>query len=121
VSGCTGPPFIHIRGFVDNMEEYISASDFVVGKAGANFTFEALNLQKPVIHNAWVINEAGTKDFVVENGFGFAARSAHELHDLLIKISADKEILNRCYKRIKESRIVNGVEKLADFIVSHLN
>jgi UDP-N-acetylglucosamine:LPS N-acetylglucosamine transferase len=121
VAGFTGPPFIHIRGFVDNMEEYLAASDFVVGKAGANFTFEALNLNKPVIHNAWVINEAGTKDFVVENGFGFAARSARELHDLLLKISADRRILKRCYEKIKGSKIINGVEKLADFIVSHLN
>jgi 1,2-diacylglycerol 3-beta-galactosyltransferase len=119
VSGFTGPPFIHIKGFVNNMEEYISASDFVVGKAGANFTFEALNLNKPVIHNAWVINEAGTKDYVVKNGFGYAAKSAHELHDLLLRISGDREILKRCHEKIKESKIVNGVEKLAEFIVSH--
>ncbi|MEJ2662894.1 MAG: glycosyltransferase [Spirochaetia bacterium] len=121
VSGFTGPPFIRIRGFVDNMEEYVSASDFVVGKAGANFTFEALNLEKPVIHNAWVINEAGTKDFVVKNGFGFAAQSAHELHDLLIRISNDREILKLCNERIRSFGIENGVEKLGDFIVSHSN
>ncbi len=121
IIGCQGPPYIHVRGFVDNMEEYISASDFVVGKAGANFTFEALNLKKPVIHNAWVINEAGTKDFVVDNGFGFAARKAHDLHDLLVKISSDYTVLERCNTNIARYGITNGVEKLADFIISHLN
>jgi processive 1,2-diacylglycerol beta-glucosyltransferase len=115
------PPYIHIRGFIDNMEEYISASDFVVGKAGANFTFEALNLEKPVIHNAWVINEAGTKDFVVNNGFGFAARDAHDLHNLLVKISSDHRVIERCNTNIKEYGITNGVDKLAGFIISHSN
>ncbi|MBN1798530.1 MAG: glycosyltransferase [Spirochaetales bacterium] len=121
IVGGKSPPYIHIRGFVDNMEEYIAASDFVVGKAGANFTFEALNLKKPVIHNAWVVNEAGTKDFVVNNGFGFAAGNAYDLHDLLVKIAADNAVIKRCNTNIKEYGIKNGVGKLADFIISHLN
>jgi processive 1,2-diacylglycerol beta-glucosyltransferase len=119
VTGFNGPPFIHIRGFVNNMEEYIAASDFVVGKAGASFTFEALNLKTPIIHNTWIINEAGTKDFVVNNGFGFAAKDASELHDLILKISLDFSILEECKARIREFGIINGVEKLARFIISH--
>ena len=120
VKGFAGPPYIYVKGFVHNIEKYLIASDFMVGKAGANFTFEALRLGKPVIHNAWVHNEIGTKDFVVDNGFGFAADTPWDLHSLILKIVKDKRILNECKKRIAGHKIINGTAQLSDFIINQV-
>ena len=42
-------PNLHVRGFVDNMADYIAASDVVVGKTGPTITYEVLAVGRPML------------------------------------------------------------------------
>jgi 1,2-diacylglycerol 3-beta-galactosyltransferase len=60
-----------VRGFVNNMNEYMSACDCVITKAGPGTIAEALISGLPVLLNGFIpCQEAGNVSFVLENGVG---------------------------------------------------
>ena len=96
-------------GFVTNMNTWISASDLVLGKAGAASTFEPLVLGRPIFHTSYAaFNEKTNIDFCIEQGIGAYVDTPQELvkrlrsyvndpqplSDLSVKIQALNSSLN---------------------------
>lgn len=62
---------VQIRGFVDNMQEWMAASDCVITKAGPGTIAEALICGLPILLSGFIPGqEEGNVSYVVENGVG---------------------------------------------------
>jgi 1,2-diacylglycerol 3-beta-galactosyltransferase len=62
---------VHVKGFVNNMSEWMTASDCIVTKAGPGTIAEALIRGLPIFLYGFLPGqEAGNVPFVVENGVG---------------------------------------------------
>jgi 1,2-diacylglycerol 3-beta-galactosyltransferase len=62
---------MHIKGFVNNMSEYMASSDCVISKAGPGTIAEAMICGVPIILNGCVpCQEEGNIPFVIENQVG---------------------------------------------------
>ncbi len=60
-----------VCGFVDNMEEWMAASDCVITKAGPGTIAEALICRLPILLSGFIPGqESGNVSYVVENGVG---------------------------------------------------
>lgn len=64
--------YLHVYGFVDNMETLMAASDVIISKAGPGTIMEAVAMRRPlIITEAVGIQETGNIDFVVNNRLGY--------------------------------------------------
>lgn len=62
---------VQVCGFVDNMEEWMAASDCVITKAGPGTIAEALICGLPILLSGFIPGqESGNVSYVVENGVG---------------------------------------------------
>ena len=62
---------VQVCGFVDNVQEWMAASDCVITKAGPGTIAEALICGLPILVSGFIPGqEAGNVSFVVENGVG---------------------------------------------------
>ena len=62
---------VQVSGFVDNMQEWMAASDCVITKAGPGTIAEALICGLPILVSGFIPGqEAGNVSYVVENGVG---------------------------------------------------
>lgn len=108
-------------GFVSNMNEFILASDFVVGKAGPATTLESLVLHRPVIHIAYLPQEAGIMRLVAQNKLGWFAPSPQKLLAIVESIIDDPAVLDEARRRIAAYGFSNGSVEIANYIVELLN
>ncbi|OGI15620.1 hypothetical protein A3K63_04245 [Candidatus Micrarchaeota archaeon RBG_16_49_10] len=86
-------PKIVLKGFTDRMDEFMAASDVVMGKAGPNMIFESVASRKPFIaitHNA---NEEGNLDLIRNFGIGWVAERRKTASGLIKKIAKTPEVL----------------------------
>lgn len=70
---CAGYPYVDfIRpGFVHNVNEYLTAADIQIGKAGANALMESIYLQRPCMITDLLYAATATRDFFAENQVGW--------------------------------------------------
>jgi UDP-N-acetylglucosamine:LPS N-acetylglucosamine transferase len=101
---------IKIFGFVENMQEFIQASDVVLGKPGASQTFECLIKKKPIIYNTYMENELSTMNFVLENKYGWYTPKVNEFVKLLKKLIKNSSLVN------KASSKISGIKTCSDDI-----
>ena len=70
-----------IRGFVDNMEQWMVACDAIVTKAGPGTIAESLICGLPIMLNGFIpCQEAGNVPFVVDNKVCACSLSASSPH-----------------------------------------
>ncbi|PNW74102.1 hypothetical protein CHLRE_13g585301v5 [Chlamydomonas reinhardtii] len=66
-----GHPLLHVRGFVDNIHEWMGACDAIITKAGPGTIAEALIAGLPILLNGNVpCQEEGNIPYVVDNRVG---------------------------------------------------
>lgn len=107
---------LKVFGFVNDIEEFIAASDIVLGKPGASQTFEVLIKNKPIIYSSYLRNELPTLEFVVENKFGWYVKNEKDFISLLEEIQKNPEILSDTSKKIKKFKIKSCSDKIARFL-----
>lgn len=111
---------LKVLGFVDNMQEYIKASDIIIGKPGASQTFEVLIKNKPIIYTSYIKNEYHTLDFIVKNELGWYVKNKEEMIELLDKIQKNTDILKKVSEKIRKLKLKSGSYEIASFIVSRI-
>ena len=62
---------VHVAGFVDNIYDYLRASDVVVGKAGINAMLEAIYLRRPFLVTTVYYSVADAAHYVVTHDIGW--------------------------------------------------
>ena len=109
-----------LLGFVDNMDVLITACDVFLGAGGANLTFEALAVGRPLILTLTTPNIRGTIDYVVRNGFGWHCTREGEIVPLVKRLRETPRLLEEAERRIADAGIRSGTPELAGYLVGLL-
>jgi 1,2-diacylglycerol 3-beta-galactosyltransferase len=113
-----GPTNLLPQGFITNMQEWIAASDLVLGKAGAATTFEALVMNRPIFHTSYVAyNEKTNVDFCIEKGIGKYVPEPKMLVELLEPLTKDKMPLEYLSQKIADLNLKPGTLEIAKYLV----
>jgi processive 1,2-diacylglycerol beta-glucosyltransferase len=96
-------------GWIDNMPEVLSACDIVFGKAGPNFLFDVVAVQKPFVAITHVGGqEDGNIDLIKKKKLGWIKEKNSELVDFLYKYLDNPKYFQEKYKKsIKKEALVN--------------
>lgn len=85
---------IYIIPYTQRMELYLGASDLVVSKAGPNFLFENIHLQKPFLALGCIPGqEEGNLDFITSAKIGWYLDNPKDYIKLIKDIIKDRSIL----------------------------
>ena len=108
---------IHALGFVNNINELISISDFCFIKPGPATTWEVLSFKKPIIfYRSAQLSEVGNIKFVRKNNIGYFVgnhpKKFIQILDTLINGSA----LEECRANYSKINIENGSNLIAFFL-----
>ncbi len=82
---------LHTPGFVDNIQDYIFASDVQAGKAGANALMESLYLKRPFLVSNLLYAALPTKDFMQRHKVGWTEDSVKEQVSIFQAYDGDKK------------------------------
>jgi len=86
------PGFVlHTPGFVDNIQDYIFASDVQAGKAGANSLMESLYLKRPFLVSNLLYAALPTKEFMQRHKVGWTEDSVPEQVSIFQAYDKDKQ------------------------------
>lgn len=78
-----------VLGHVENVEDYMHAADFFIGKPGPNCVSEALSAGLPVIVESTFFTlpqERYVADWVAEKGVGLKIKHYHQINDFIQQI-----------------------------------
>ena len=107
------------QGFIDNMPDWLAASDLVLGKAGAASTFEPLSLGRPIFHTSYVAyNEKTNIEYCEEKELSKYISKPDELVSFLKSVISDRGILKRYEKNIENENIKPGTLDIAEHLVT---
>lgn len=81
---------LHTPGFVDNIQDYIFASNVQAGKAGANALMESLYLKRPFLVSNLLYAALPTKDFMLRHKVGWTEDSVPEQVAIIKAYEQDK-------------------------------
>ena len=114
-------PNVTIRGFVNNMCDYIAATDIVVGKAGWISLYEAMIARKPtIIFDVIPGQEQPNADFVERHKVGEVITSPADVIDRVMYYLQQPEALKPFKKNFADLDLdPHADEKIADFIVEN--
>ena len=106
----------HVFGFVDNMEELMTAADIIVGKAGPGTIMEAATLSRKLILTGAVgRQEEGNLLFSERLGLGVHLADTESICNYLRQSSShpDEVTVN-----MGSSKLLAGTEQIADIILN---
>ncbi len=110
-----------VLGFVTNMEEYVSASDLMMGKSGLSFMFESFIYKKPIIITQCLKNEEPALKAFLKEKVCWYRKKPKQAYELVTKILKDKGGYNDYVKNIENLSIDNGSDEIAQFLLNLLN
>jgi processive 1,2-diacylglycerol beta-glucosyltransferase len=110
---------IKIFGFIGNLDEYMSASDLILTKAGGLTVSECLIKNLPMVINDIIPGqEEDNVNYAQKNGVGIKAESAKDSISAINELLSHPEKLAAMRENCKKIAKPNAASDLADFIVS---
>ncbi|KAL6770016.1 MGD1 [Auxenochlorella protothecoides x Auxenochlorella symbiontica] len=115
---------VHVKGFVDNMPEFMFASDIMITKAGPGTISEALICGLPMILNAYIpCQEEANIPYVVENEVGLFERNPHKVALIVKGWLGDqagqlRAMAQRCRKLGQPDALFNIVRELSSMVAA---
>jgi UDP-N-acetylglucosamine:LPS N-acetylglucosamine transferase len=111
---------LRVEGFVENMAEYLAASDVFVGKAGPSSVYEALAVGRPVLASGYAgLNELGVVQFIENRGLGRHVRTTAALTREVHRYAGDPGLLEEVAWRCRELNLAFSTERFAHHIVRY--
>lgn len=96
------PVSVVVKGFVDNMSEWMAASDLIVSKAGPGTIAEALIRGLPIVLSGFLPGqEAPNVKYVTDAGVGAFSRDPETIADIVADWVADPDELAERSRRAK--------------------
>jgi 1,2-diacylglycerol 3-beta-galactosyltransferase len=115
-----GTERLRVEGFVENMAEYLAASDVFVGKAGPSSVYEALAVGRPVLASGYAgLNELGVVQFIENEGLGCYVRTTATLAREVRRYAGDPALLEEIERRCQELNLAAATERFAHHIVGY--
>ncbi len=113
---------IVVVGFVDNVNEYLYASDIIVGRAGINTLVEAFYVHRPFLITELVYTVMPSADYVTAHAVGWNCNRNRELQiEVLKKCILDKGYFLSIEKNFDSIPIEFDAAKLARMILSDVD
>jgi UDP-N-acetylglucosamine:LPS N-acetylglucosamine transferase len=111
---------LRVEGFVENLAEYLAASDVFVGKAGPSSVYEALAVGRPVLASGYAgLNELGVVRFVDGQGLGRHVRTNAALVREVRRYAGDRALLEEISRRCRGLDLASSTERFAHHIVRY--
>lgn len=111
---------LRIEGFVENMAEYLAASDVFVGKAGPSSVYEALAVGRPVLATGYTgLNELGVARYIEREGLGCYVRTTGQLAREVRRYAEDPGLLEQVARRCGALNLACKTERFAHHIVRY--
>ena len=111
---------LRVEGFVENMAEYLAASDVFVGKAGPSSVYEALAVGRPVLTTGYAgLNELGIARYIERDGLGRYAKDNEVLVREVRRFADDPALLEEVARRCRELDLAKTTERFAHHIVRY--
>ncbi len=107
---------LHAKGFVTNMQEFMEASDLMMGKSGISFTFESLIYNKPIIFTQTLPNETAALRYFVEKETAWYEQTPRKAFRRVMYLLENMDVFRRYKKNIEKLNIRNGSEDIANFL-----
>ncbi|HEV3476193.1 MAG TPA: glycosyltransferase [Rubrobacteraceae bacterium] len=115
-----GKDGLRVEGFVENMAEYLAASDVFIGKAGPSSVYEALAVGRPVLASGYAgLNEMGVVRFIENEGLGCHVRTTAALAREVRRYAGDPALLEEVARRCRELNLASRTEQFAHHIVRY--
>jgi 1,2-diacylglycerol 3-beta-galactosyltransferase len=106
-----------VRGFVDNMADWLRCADIVVGKAGPGTIAEAACCAAPLVLTSYLPGqEEGNAEFVVQAGAGSYAPTPRGLAGEIARLRADPAALDAMRAAAARSGRPRAAADIADLI-----
>ena len=116
----TGKSSLRIEGYVEDMAEYLAASDVFVGKAGPASVYEAIVAGRPALVTGYAgLNEVGVARLVEERGLGRYVGTPGELSEEVRRYALDSALLEEVARRCRELDPAAATERLAHYVVRY--
>ena len=110
---------IIVVGFVNNVNEYLYASDIIVGRAGINTLIEAFYVRRPFLITELVYTVMPSADYVVSHKVGWNCNRNKTLQiEVLQRCLTDKQYFSSIEKNFDSIPIVFDAAELAKMILS---
>jgi UDP-N-acetylglucosamine:LPS N-acetylglucosamine transferase len=111
---------LRIEGFVENLAEYLAASDVFVGKAGPASVYEALVVGRPALVTGYAgLNEVGVARFIENRRLGRYIETPDMLVEEVRRYASDPALLEEVARRCREMDLAAATERLAHYIVRY--
>ena len=111
---------LRVEGFVENMAEYLAASDVFVGKAGPSSVYKALAVGRPVLASGYAgLNELGVTRFIEREGLGHHVRTNAALVREVRRYAGDPALLEEVARRCRKLDLASSTERFAHHIVNY--
>ncbi len=105
-------------GFTTNIEEYMCASDCMVGKCGGISTTESLCAKLPLISISKLAEqELANLKFLSDKNACFVIDSKHKLNKIIDEIILNPKLLEEKQKNIDNLRKPNALRDICDFMI----
>lgn len=114
-------PKVRIFGFVDNIDEYMDASDLILTKAGGLTVSECLAKGLPMVINDIIpAQEEDNVDYLIKNKAGIDARSEKSSIDGILKLLFDSSRLQEMKQNCRSIAKPDAAKEIVDFVVSKI-
>src|SRR5918997_2591185 len=111
---------LRVEGFVENLAEYLAASDVFVGKAGPSSVYEALAVGRPVLASGYAgLNELGVARFIEGRDLGRHVRTTAALVREVRRYAGAPALLEEVARRCRELDLATSTERFAHHIVCY--
>lgn len=109
-----------VKGFINNMNDYIAASKIVISKPGGLTTTEITAMNKPLIHMMPIPGvEDYNANFFASNKMSLRANNLNEVIESAKKLLNDEELQNELIANQK--RLINkySAKSMVEYILKH--
>lgn len=121
MAGCSWSIPTVVQGFVDNMHEWMAASDCIITKAGPGTIAEALAMGLSIVLNGFIAGqEEGNVPYVVNNGVGLYCEDPQKIAEIICRwFGPERDQLESMARKARQMgypqatyRIVEEIAKL---------
>ena len=113
-------PNLLVKGFVNNMNDYIYSSDLILSKPGGLTTTEISVINKPFIH---IMPIPGVEDynakFFKENKMSLVCNTVDEIVETTRDLLNDHDLQKTLMENQRENINADSVDNLLDFLKEH--
>lgn len=112
---------LYRKGFVNNINEYLSACDIQIGKAGANSVMESVYLKRPCIVSEVLYAFKASKTFFSKYGVGWDVNKPEKQAEIIEKCCANPEFMPEMEKRFSAVDIEFSSDRFRDLLIKDTN